>query len=207
MDVKLREGKHYRWHSSARFYAVSKHKKGFITFGRKWLLPLSERGRCAVLIHELWHAKNLDRAMKGRQRIRIAFVASALPGILLFAYLITRIPPHPAPAVVLVGGLFFAALGMVIWAAVWRMIGGMLYRRFACPIEFECDEAAVRFIGSAGTIEYLKALKSRSNHESHPPTKLRRERIAGFVTRYPVPEIVFSALQAEIPQVFDPHVD
>jgi Zn-dependent protease with chaperone function len=204
VGVELRADQRYRLSSSRFAYASSQPKKGFITFGQKWFRPLSERAKAAVLVHELWHSKNFDRMMKGRKRVRIVFFASGIPGLLLWVFLLTRIPPHTAAVIFVVAGVFFASLGALVWGAVFGVAGGFVYRRYSWPIEFECDEAAVRFIGPAGTLEYLGALKLRSNRQSHPPSKIRQERIEEFVGRYPIPEIEFSTLQAEIPQVFDP---
>jgi hypothetical protein len=199
VGVEFPGPKHYRFKSKLSKRAGSGRKKTHVDFDKRWFLSLSEQARCSVMVHEFWHWVIWKKTMSMRKR----YIASIFVGLpLVSATIILAL----VGAVSLFAGvpfhLDFLVFAPVLWVVLLRALLGRLMRRFFWPTEYDCDEAAVRYIGTQATLEVLKTFRLRLENTTHPPVKLRIERVNEISPRYPTPLVDFEKLQAEIPQSF-----
>lgn len=203
VGVGFASPKHYRISSRLAKRAGSGRKMESIDFDRKWLFSLNEQARCSMIVHEFWHWIIWKRTMRERKRF-LVYLFLWLPllsvaivgGLELSASVLLGTQFHPAVLV----------LSVVLWPILLYGFMGRLMKRFFWPTEYECDEAAVRYIGAPATLDVLKTFHLTITNATHPPTKLRIARVNELAAKYPTPLIDFARLQAEIPQSFDPIV-
>jgi Zn-dependent protease with chaperone function len=145
----------------------------------------------------LWHVTLLKKAARMKW-LRRLYTYVAVPTLSFFAVW--------AP-VVLVSDLTrgagnFSGLA-VLFFPVFVLLGYLYVNRlWKWPFEYECDEAAVRFMGASPTREFLRTFRLKSGWRSHPPARKRLERVDEETSRFPVPVINFASLQRDVRQEF-----
>lgn len=176
--------------------ASTNMKTRTIRFNKKWILSLSPKARCAVFVHEIWHIATVKKKIRARNW----YLAYIFLGLSLLSFGFVAVV---YAATFLVGqAVFLPGLPVLTWPV--SVLVGMPYgfRRFSWPIEYECDEASVRFIGVDATKEFLKTLKLNTDKTTHPPTKLRLANVDKVAPKYPNPVIEFDALERLVKQEF-----
>lgn len=177
--------------------ALMNYKTRTIRFDKKWFLGLSPDARCACLVHELWHTATQKKAVRARMLLRsYLFIGLPLASIaatwlvLVLAPRLTNDQGSLSDLPVLLYPLF-----VVLGYPVAR-------RRWSWPIEYESDEAAVRFMGVEATKRFLRTLKLKSGLTTHPPTGKRLEQADRVSSRFPTPVIDYEALERNVGQKF-----
>jgi len=194
VGVRLAPRNRYSLKSHVGAKAIMNHRTRTIRFDKKWFLGLSPEARCALLVHEVWHIASERRAIRARMLRRSYFIA--LP-ILSFAatWLIAVVV-----SMLTSDSSSFVGLPVLLYPAL--VVLGYPYgqRWWNWPVEYECDEAAVRFMGLSATKGFLRTLKLKSNRTTHPPTKKRLVRADTAASKYPIPVIDFNSLEGEVGQ-------
>jgi hypothetical protein len=168
-----------------------------IQFDKKWFIGLSPDARCACLVHELWHIMTLKKANRARVLFRfflfIVLPLASIAAAWLIMVLTSPLTNNP-------GSL--SGLPVLVYLLFVFIGYPFARRRWSWPIEYESDEAAVRFIGVDATKKFLKTLKLKSGLTTHPPTKKRMERVNWVASRYATPVIDFDSLEQDVSQRF-----
>jgi len=177
--------------------ALMNNRTRTIRFDKKWFLGLSPDARCACLVHELWHVATEREAIRARILLRsylfIVLPLASLAATGLIVVLASPLTNDPGS----LSGL------PVLLYPLFVFVGYPFARRRWCwPIEYESDEAAVRFMGVNATKKFLRTLKLKSGLTTHPPTMRRLERADRAASEYPNPLIDFDSLQQEVRQSF-----
>ena len=195
VGVGLADQSRYCLQSRVPTKAFTDCRKGAVRFDREWFLGLSPKARDALFVHEIWHIKIARKTMRARLLYRL--------------YLFIALPLISITAVGLVAFLTSAltndmywAPGLLIFLYPLFVVVGFPYgmRWLYWPIEYECDAAAVRFIGLDSAKEFLKTLRLKSGRTTHPPTKKRLKRADRVAAEFPNPVIDFDSLQGEMRQ-------
>jgi hypothetical protein len=195
-EVALAEKNRYCIRSRLGAKASTNVKARTMRFDRKWFLGLSPKARAAVFVHEMWHVPTWSKKVRGRNWY-LVYIFLGLPflsvGLVAVIYLTTFL---------LGRAIYLPGLPLLTWPV--SVFFGMSYglRRFSWPIEYECDEASVRFIGLDATKELLRSLKLNTAMTSHPPTRLRLANADRVALKYPSPVLDFEVLEQEIKQEF-----
>ena len=177
---------------ATKAFTDCKHRT--VRFDQEWFLGLSPKARDALFVHEIWHITTAGKAFRARLLYRLyLFIALPLISITavgLVALLTSALTNNVAPA------------GLLILLYPLFVVAGFPYgmRWLYWPIEYECDAAAVRFIGLDSTLEFLQTLKLKSGRTTHPPTKKRLERADRAASTFPNPVIDFDSLERETRQ-------
>lgn len=193
MDVNYGRGNRYCFVERGA-PASSNSQRRAISFKRKWFEQLSPKARCSVVVHEIWHWK----IMKKKTRLKWRFLRdSVVYGFITVLILgLTTVLPFFGLSPII------SLLGFIAWVLVlFRVIVPPLIDKYQWSIEYECDEAGVRFMGPDSTKEILKTFKTKGKYGSHPPARMRLLAVDRVAPRYPVPEIDFDQLQRNIPQI------
>ena len=170
-------------------------KNRTVRFDEEWFLGLSPKARDALFVHEIWHITTARKASWARLLYRL--------------YLFIALPLLSITAVGLVALLTSALTNGMIWPPALLIslyplfvVVGFPYgmRWLYWPIEYECDAAAVRFIGLHSTREFLQTLKLKSGRTTHPPTKKRLEHADRAASKFPNPVIDLDSLEGETRQ-------
>lgn len=196
MEVNLRRANRYEFRKKYRGKAGFRGHSHMIIIEKPWFESLSPIARCAALAHELWHGRTRRKGTLG------SVVLTAMPfGWMLVAGFLGIAVGYWLARPYLTGFLFIGLL-----ALFWSYGMKLLFSHLAWPIEFESDEAAVRFFGIAATKEMLGRFKGRTPRfwPSHPPLNARLRRIESLASRYPEPVVDFEKLQHEVPQEMIP---
>jgi Zn-dependent protease with chaperone function len=177
--------------------ALIDHKTRTIRFDKRWFLGLSPKARCALLVHEIWHIASEKKAIRARRLYR-SYIFIILPLLsVAVVWLIAILTSALTPDAVVPPGL------PIILYLVLVCLGYPYGRRWwSWPLEYESDEAVVRFMGVDATKEMLRTLKLKSGLTTHPPTKKRMERVDQIASLYPIPVIDFDSLEREFRQRF-----
>jgi hypothetical protein len=195
VGVRLSAHDRYCTRPRVRSKALTNLKTRRLQFDKKWFLGLSPRARCALLIHEIWHVTTVKKAVRARTLTRF-YLFVTLPFLsIVVVSLIAILTSALTPRAVYLPGL--PVLLYPIFVALWYPYG---LRRWKWPLEYESDEAAVRFMGVDATKEFLRTLRLKSRRTTHPPTKNRLERADQVASRYPIPVIDFDSLEVEVEQ-------
>jgi hypothetical protein len=177
--------------------ALMNYRTRTIRFDKKWFLGLSPDARCACLVHELWHVATEKKAIRARILLR-SYLFIALPLASLAAtWLIVMLA---SPLTDYRGSL--SGFPVLLYPLFVFVGYPFARRRWSWPIEYESDEAAVRFMGVNATKKFLRTLKLKSGLTTHPPTMRRLERADRVASRYPNPVIDFDSLQRGVKQIF-----
>jgi len=170
-------------------------KNGTVRFDEEWFLGLSPRARDALFVHEIWHITTARKARMARLLYRL-YLFIALPLLSIAAVgLVALLTSALTNNVSIISGLFVILYPSFVFL-------GLPYgmRWLYWPIEYECDAAAVRFIGLDSTQEFLQTLKLKSGRTTHPPTKKRLARAVRVASKFPNPVIDFDSLEGETRQ-------
>jgi hypothetical protein len=177
--------------------ALMDYKTRRVRFDRKWFLGLSPDARCACLVHELWHVATQKKAVRATMILRsylfIVLPALSIAATWLIVGLASTLTSDPG-----------SLSGLPVLLYPLFVVAGYPFarRRWSWPIEYECDEAAVRFMGADATKRFLKTLKLKSGLTTHPPTRKRLERVDSIASKYQNPVIDFDSLQHDARQNF-----
>jgi hypothetical protein len=166
-----------------------------IRFDKKWFMGLNPEARCAVLVHEIWHVKTARKAVRARILYR-SYLFVGLPLLSIgFVVLITLLA-----YALMHNAVFLPGLPVILYPVL--IVFGYPYglQRWMWPLEYESDEAAVRFIGADATKEFLRTLRLKSGRTTHPPTKERLRHADTAASIYTNPVIDFDSLEEEIGQ-------
>jgi hypothetical protein len=195
VGVKLADRNRYCVRSHVGSKALTNCKTRTIRFDKKWFLGLSPRARCALLVHEIWHITSAKKTVRAKRLYR-SYIFVALPllsiGVVWLIALLTSALTQ--------GAVYLSGLPVILYP-VFVVLGfpyGM--RWWYWPIEYESDEAAVRFMGVDATKEFLRTLRLNSGRTTHPPTKKRLERVDQVASQHPIPVIDFDSLARKVKQ-------
>ena len=195
VGVKLAAQNRYCMRSHVGSKALVNHRTRTIRFDKKWFLGLSPRARCAVLVHELWHISPEKKAIRARTLWRlyrfIGLPLLSLCGVWVIVGL----------ASILIRNTVFLSVSWPILFLI-LVVEGYSYGLRWCgwPLEYECDEAAVRFMGLEATKEFLRTIRLKSSRTAHPPTRKRLDRANRVASQFPVPVINFDSLERKVSQ-------
>jgi hypothetical protein len=170
-------------------------KNRTVRFDEEWFLGLSPKARDALFVHEIWHITTAGKARIARLVYRL-YLFIALPLLSIAAVGLVALLTSPLTNnVSIIPDLFVLLFPFFVFL-------GFPYgmRLLYWPIEYECDAAAVRFIGLDSTREFLQTLKLKSGRTTHPPTKKRLERAVRVASKFPNPVIDFDSLEGETRQ-------
>lgn len=194
VGVTLAQTNRFRF-SKGPAAAQSNTKKGVITFNPKWFDRISPQARCSALVHELWHFRTMDKRRQNERRLFRDGVLYAVVSLFTIAFeigimLLLRLDP-----IAIFGVYFFSA------AFLADHFERKLISKYRWSIEYECDEAGVRFIGAEPTKEVLRTFRRRfrGRWSTHPSPKGRIKRTDEIAHKYMTPEIDYRELEREIP--------
>jgi hypothetical protein len=197
IGVRLRERKRYEFRRGSGFKASFRIFLRTIVFGKDWFDSLSPQARCALLAHELWHHHT-------RWKSTVASILVLF--MLFFGWLLLAAAIGFAVESVL-SSMYVTVLSSILLFVFFQSYGmTFLFRRLFWPLEFQSDEAAVRFLGVDATREMLGTLRKRNPWfcSTHPPTDVRLERVEEWRKKHPEPLIDYNELEEETPQKIVP---
>jgi len=173
---------------AAKAFADCKNRT--VRFDEEWFLGLSPKARDALFVHEIWHITTARKARMARLLYRL-YLFFALPLLSIAAVgmvaLLTSTLTNNESIIPGLIALLYPSLVLLGFPYGMRL----LY----WPIEYECDAAAVRFIGLDSTKEFLQTLRLKSGRTTHPPTSKRLKRADRVASKFPTPAIDFDSLE------------
>ena len=197
VGVRLADRNRFSLKSRLPQKALMNYRTRSVKFDKKWFLGLSPDARCACLVHELWHAATQKKAVRARRFLRsylfIVLPFASIAATWLVVVLASRLTSDP-------GSL--SSLPVLLYPLLVVLGYPFARRRWSWPLEYDSDEAAVRFMGVEATKKFLRTLKPKSGLTTHPPTRKRLERAERAASRFPTPVIDYGALERSVGQKF-----
>jgi Zn-dependent protease with chaperone function len=192
LGVSLRTKNRYEFRAKLPQKASFRYFSRMIVFDEPWFRRLSDEGRCAALAHELGHSKSRGKGIGGALFVRFMLPGwTVVAGLLAFG--VTAVSGVP-----LLFGLSF--LGFMALFLSFGMKAVFSYAMW--PTEFYCDEVATLYFGAESVTRELNTLPRKTPRfwSTHPPTRLRLERVETIGSRHPKPLIDFKSLDERLPQ-------
>ncbi len=164
---------------------------------------LTDKGRCGVVVHELWHsvtATSVKGYMRTFRYLAVPFDLLRLSAVVaVICILPLALLGNPWLAEILTEYFLVALIAVLVLR--FLVIPTYLKKRL-WPAEYESDEAAAKFMGVPATEEFLKTQRPGSGPPTHPRTRDRLRRLGELAVKYTVPYVDFDLLQNECKQEF-----
>jgi hypothetical protein len=193
VGVALRARNRYELLEKFGMKANSRFFGRIIIFERPWFMSLSPRAKCSALVHELWHFRTWNKAIRGWMILLLVMIIGWPVAALILAFLIATLASR-----VFLTSFSFVGIAVMLYTYGTRF----LLVHLVWPVESASDEAAVRFFGVGPMVEVLDTFKKKTYRfwSSHPPPDVRIKRVEALAAKYPKPLIDFEELEAELPQ-------